>query len=536
MAVDRGTVMRGRDRAPGIPSVMRPDWILAIGLFIAAIIASGMLFVETWRILLGTWINIGTYNYGLIVPFISLYLVLRMRKQLVRLTPKPSLWGPLAIVIISLLWAIGNLSGVLVIQQFAVLALIPSTGLAIFGKSVMRSAAFPALFVILALPAGEILIPQLIVWTADFSVVALEFLGIPVFRDGPFIRIPAGDFHVVKACSGIRYLLTAIVLGALFAYLSFKSWQRRAAFLLVCVLVPILANWLRATGIILIGHLSGMKLAGGVDHFIYGWIFFGFVMLIIFLIGARFSDRSFKDPGALPSHESATQEKPIRPIVFVAAFIGVLVAAPVGTVLSSTLSDRAVRNTISLQSVALPSAIAGWERLDSLTTDWNTVFVGARLNRSVEYRDGDMRVMVTAIYYDVQTEGAELIGSQNSLYEPVRWWSRFDSKATYASEENLAGLNIRESSVSDGNRDRLIWSWYYISGDEFASEYRAKLAMFKTLIRGDGQGVYLLALAVDYDHDVADARRSMGLFLDDYLNRFRQCLAEPANDVGSTCD
>ena len=41
--------------------------------------------------------------------------------------------------------------------------------------------------------------------------------------------------------------------------------------------------------IVMIGHLSGNKLAVGVDHLIYGWVFFGIVMMAMFMIGARWS-------------------------------------------------------------------------------------------------------------------------------------------------------------------------------------------------------------------------------------------------------
>lgn len=34
-------------------------------------------------------------------------------------------------------------------------------------------------------------------------------------------------------------------------------------------------------------HLSGNKLAVGVDHLIYGWLFFGIVIMIMFWIGVR---------------------------------------------------------------------------------------------------------------------------------------------------------------------------------------------------------------------------------------------------------
>lgn len=514
----------------------RPDWVLAVSLFVVAVMTSVILFLDTWRVLLGTWTGIATYGYGLIVPFLSLYLIVRMRSRLKILIPSPSLWGVVAVVLVSLIWAIGDLAGVLAIQQFAVLALIPATGLAIFGTKVFKVAAFPFLFVLLALPVGEFLIPQLIDWTADFTVVALEALGIPVFRDGPFIRIPAGDFHVVKACSGVRYLLTSLVLGTLFAYLEFRSWQRRAAFLMVCVIVPIVANWLRATGIILIGHLSGMKLAGGVDHFIYGWVFFGFVMLIIFMIGARFTDRDRKktDPPAVVGGTSDSQ--PLRTVSFVTAFFGVMLAASLGVVVSATLSERAAANVVQRQLIVLPSAVSGWARQETLTVDWKPVFVGARLLRTAEYQNANSRVAVTAVYYDVQSEGAELIGAQNSLYEPVIWWKRSDKKSVYNSDDKALRLTVREVSVSNGDRNRLIWTWYSISGAELSSEYRAKLATFWASAGGDGSGAYLVALAADYDQDAGAARRSLEKFLDEYLQKFRRCLDAPVNDVGGGCD
>ncbi len=42
--------------------------------------------------------------------------------------------------------------------------------------------------------------------------------------------------------------------------------------------------------IVMIGHLSGNKLAAGVDHLIYGWVFFGIVIMAMFAIGARWSE------------------------------------------------------------------------------------------------------------------------------------------------------------------------------------------------------------------------------------------------------
>ena len=56
-------------------------------------------------------------------------------------------------------------------------------------------------------------------------------------------------------------------------------------FVALSVIVPIVANGLRAYMIVMIAHLSDMKLALGVDHLIYGWVFFGLVMLLLFWVG-----------------------------------------------------------------------------------------------------------------------------------------------------------------------------------------------------------------------------------------------------------
>ena len=512
-------------------------WLLAAPLFAMASLATVYLFRDTWETLLQTWLHIDTYKYGLFVPFISAALIIRLRHRLLVLTPLPAAWGIAGVALLSTAWMAGEVSGVLAIQQFAALAMIPAIALAIFGWEVMRVMGFPVLFLLFALPAGEFLIPKLITWTADFSVASLEFLGIPVFRDGPYIRIPAGDFHVVKACSGIRYLLTSIVLGTLFAYLCFRSWYRRAALLLVSVFVPLVANWVRATCIVLIGHLSDMRLAAGIDHFIYGWLFFGLVMLVIFLIGSRFSDGDPAAVFAAPRSGEPVRE-PVRADVVlpVAVFFGVILAAPLGVGLSGLISDRATAAEAGQRRHVLPKANSGWVRREPVSRDWNPVFVGASSLRQGEYHRGDEVVSVAAVYYDRQTQGAELVNVGNSLYEPVRWWPTSDRKMIHSDGISGVDLPLREVSVNDGRHSRLIWTWYSISGYEAANEFLAKLASFRSLLANGEQGAFQVALAVDYDEDIAAGRQALTRFLNAHLERFRQCLDTVADDRDGSCE
>ena len=171
---------------------------------------------------------------------------------------------------------------------------------------------FPLGFLFLMVPFGEDFVPFLMEYTASFVVMMLRLTGISVYREGLHFTLTSGNWSVVEACSGIRYLIASITLGLVYAYLNYASVLKRFVFILASILVPILANGLRAYMIVMIGHLSAMKLATGVDHIIYGWLFFGLVMLLLFYIGSFWRDEEVSlssgqvvdEPGLLMAKET----------------------------------------------------------------------------------------------------------------------------------------------------------------------------------------------------------------------------------------
>src|SRR5260370_716697 len=109
--------------------------------------------------------------------------------------------------------------------------------------------------------------------TAFLAVALLKLGGVPVRADGLFIYTPTGEWLVAEACSGVRFLIASIAFGALLSSLFLRTWPRRAAFMTLSVLVPILANGIRVFGIVLIGYLTSNEIAAGADHILYGWLF-----------------------------------------------------------------------------------------------------------------------------------------------------------------------------------------------------------------------------------------------------------------------
>ena len=121
-------------------------------------------------------------------------------------------------------------------------------------------------------------------------------MNTPATIDGVFIDTPVGLFEVAEACSGVKFLVAMVALGTLVAHLCFASWKRRVAFMAAAIVVPILANGVRAWGTIYIAQSQGVEFAAGFDHIVYGWIFFALVIAAVLGASWRFFDRSPDDP------------------------------------------------------------------------------------------------------------------------------------------------------------------------------------------------------------------------------------------------
>ena len=265
-------------------------WRAPLLAFIALLAVVLGLCYATAEAMVQIWLRSETFTHAFVVPPIVLWLVWRQRDALRLMTPRPCVWALLPLAGAAAAWLLGNLVWANSVSQLAFTAMLVLAVPVVLGVQVTRALAFPLAFLFFAVPVGEFLTPVMMQWTADFTVMALRASGIPVYREGLQFVIPSGNWSVVEACSGIRYLMASFMVGSLFAYLNYVSTKRRLAFVAVSLAVPILANWLRAYLIVMLGHLSDNKIATGVDHLVYGWVFFGIVILAMFFIGARWAE------------------------------------------------------------------------------------------------------------------------------------------------------------------------------------------------------------------------------------------------------
>ena len=458
-------------------------WPRTGALLAAALIGILALYWDTAASIVGVWASSETFKHGYAIVPIVLFLVWQKRSVLARIDPRPDYLGFVLLALAGCGWLVATAGQVQVVQQYAMVAMIPATVVALAGRHVALAIAFPLAFLFLAVPFGEAFLPQLMQWTADFTVSALRFSAIPVYREGNFFSIPSGRWSVVEACSGLRYLIASLTVGALFAYVNYQRAWKRVLFVALSVAVPIVANFLRAYMIVMIGHLSDMKLAVGIDHFLYGWVFFGIVIGLLFWLGSF-----WRDP-APTADLQAPHGQPASVAAAMAAGCVLVGTAAVWPLYAAHLDNAAgERGPVSLAS---PRAVAGWTAEAADTLDWRPRYSGAVASNFQLYRKDDRAVALYVAYYRDQRPGAELVSAMNSLDTPS-WVGISTAQRT---EEFGAPVALSETHMRGGTKRLLVWHWYRIGESEFSSPYLAKaiLARDRLLGRSDDSAVIIIA-------------------------------------------
>ncbi|MEE4451088.1 exosortase A [Novosphingobium resinovorum] len=437
-------------------------------------IAWGVLLVAfpgDWGAMARQWWDISTYNHVLLIPAILGWLVWQRWPQLERLAPSP--WWPGLVLLAgaAFLWLLGAMSGLDLARQAGVVAMLGACVPLMLGVRVSAALVFPLCYLVFLVPVGEELVNVLQTITAKITIVLTHLSGIPAEIDGVFIDTPAGLFEVAEACSGVKFLIAMVAFGVLAANVCFLSWRRRAVMLLACVVVPIVANGIRAWGTIYAAQIFGIEAAAGIDHIVYGWFFFAIVLALVIACAWRFFDRPLNAPVVdLEAIEGARwlarlERFAAAPRAALGGFALVLVLAWCWALVADTLEAPMPAR------IDLP-AVPGWTRVDYAPTIWwEPRAEGAEHRLLGRYRNAQGReVDVFLALYDSQGEGREAGGfGQGALVPDSPWaWQSPAAAIDGGKGERLLG---------NGRVERIAMTWYRQGGLLSGSNARLKLAV-----------------------------------------------------------
>jgi exosortase D (VPLPA-CTERM-specific) len=450
------------------------------------------------------------YSFGLLLPFVSGYIVYLKWPKLRQRTWQASWTGLLIIVLGFVIYILGDLAAAFYFPPVSFLVVVTGFLWLLGSWALVRELRFPLflLFFMIPLPAmvmKTLTLPLQLI-SSRRAAGMLQGIGIPVVRQGNVIDLGIRQLQVVDACSGLRYILSLSALGFIYCYF----YQRRiwkAIILLIC-LVPaaILANTFRVAAMGLYPALQE-----GFWHSFSGWLIFVFCFLVLGLLNWLLNylepPRSSTGPAETPTGDAAPQPVSTRSTkpYLIAGLVVVLVAGQIAFRLGHAPAVPL------LQSFdAFPLAMGPYQGKRDYLDEAMAKAVGADAYMEATYINTEkIPVSLWIGYFESQSKKVE-----GRIHSPLicltgSGWRILESKII----DVAPGLPVRYLVMEKGGTREVVYYWYLQQGTWLASEYASRLFMgWNGMLkrRNDGAIVRLITPA---GPDVAQARERLNAFV-----------------------
>lgn len=235
------------------------------------------------------WFAIDSYySHGILVPFVSGYLLWQKRGDLSRIARRPSRWGVPLVISGALIYALSSIFRIYFSSAFSLLLVLAGLVLHFYGKEFFRAILFPFGFLFFMMPLPLFIIVNLSfklkLFAAEIARWVLRNMGFSVFRDGSILRLPHTQVVVDDVCSGLRSLISLTALSAIFAFW-FKgpAWKRIILFV-SAIPIAVVTNVCRVVFLSFVSEVWGPEYATGFVHDFSGFMIFALAFVMLWAI------------------------------------------------------------------------------------------------------------------------------------------------------------------------------------------------------------------------------------------------------------
>jgi EpsI family protein len=238
----------------------------------------------------------------------------------------------------------------------------------------------------------------------------------------------------------------------------------------------------------MLGHLSGNKLAAGVDHLIYGWVFFGIVIGAMFAVGARWSDPREENSSHAHSVNGTAMRHP-SPWPVALALIGIILAGPFAYGQLIQAEDR--------PPPELAVEIEGWQAAPKFVA-WKPAFASPSAELDTAFVHEGTKLGMYIGYYRNQNFERKLITSTNLMvqYKDPNWLTAAEGNVDLSLNGQMQRVRATQvTQKTEGPATRLqAYSWYWINGHITSSDIEGKIytALYQLLGKGDDSAVIVV--------------------------------------------
>lgn len=475
------------------------------GLALAAVAGLIMLeFHDAVRAAIQVWMVSPTYSHCFLILPIAGWLIWEKWGVLRTIRPAVAprfLWF---IPVLLVIWWLGELSAINEVRQYAVIGLLQIAIITLLGVQVLRQIWFPVFFLLFLVPTGEYLITPMQQFATRFVDICLNTLAIPHYTEGTTFELTNGRFEIAEACAGLRFLIATVTLGVLFSYLMYRKTFKIVAFLIACVVVPLVGNGLRCVGIILLAHFTNNEYGAGADHIVYGWGFNVAILLVLIVVGALFRD-DVRDEAPKPADAADRKKRPALLLVGMATALLV----SVGPALVLWRDNRSSQtNTAALTSYLQG---AGWQD-GTEYGPWSPYFPGAdaKVLMTRSSVAGAPPVDLFIGYYARPRGGHTMTAHLNLPWDEEGWTPGAAGSA--ATAIGARPLDLQEWMINSNREKRLVWAVYWVNGHFITRVLAVKLRQAQAALEGrEGQAVVAVSTPINGPVDDARARLAQAL-------------------------
>jgi exosortase D (VPLPA-CTERM-specific) len=461
-----------------------------------------LLYREVVVKLVRDWATDDNYSHGFLIVPIALYFIWDRRNRLVETVRRPSNLGLLVILGSLIVLLVGTLGSELFLTRISLLGSLIGTILFLCGWGYLRILAFPLIFLLLMIPIPRIVFDQVVfplqLFASQLAEITLSLCGIPVLREGNLIVLANATLEVAEACSGIRSLVSLLVLATVYGYLMDSRSNVRVALAIGTVPVAIIANGFRVSGTGLAAQYYGPEAAEAFFDTFSGWILFIVAFILLFLL---YRALLWIAPLKLPTSKPAAVKKVAIQSLELPAFGRALAIA-----LAMTVVAIYTTNSVTHEAVALRESLAGlsmqlgeWRGKSAPKFDDKIIAqlgVDEYLSRFY-YSPDRHQVHLYVGYYQSQRQADTIHSPKNCL--PGAGWNPVKSSRVTIPVES-GHLEVNQYVIQKGLDKQVVLYWYQSHGRVIASEYWAKIYLVLDSIRmnrSDGALVRVVSPILD---------------------------------------
>ena len=256
-------------------------WI--VGIFVLLIYVPSFLWMwDRW------FARDSYYSHGILIPFVTAFLIWQKRDVLKKIKPETSPWGlrlfflGIAIHLLSALFRVYFSSG------FSLIIVLFGLTLHFYGSKAFKEVFFPISFLAFMIPLPMLVITNLSfrlkIFATQIAVGALNNMGLFCVQHGSTIVMRHAYVVVEDACSGLRSLITLMALGSLFAYWMKSSFLKKAILFVSTIPIAVITNVGRIIFLSFVSEIWGTQRAMGPIHEASGIIIFLGAFCLLYVV------------------------------------------------------------------------------------------------------------------------------------------------------------------------------------------------------------------------------------------------------------